>query len=461
MWHSVQQDLSFGNFNRAVQKLSSMDNEDLNTWTWQPHGAAEKQRALAAKRLLDACSSTAAALKNELASAEDVERHKKELSQALAAASRLNLPYLTKVIASGRGLLRNVEKTLNDDKELRETLRLLDAKSPDYKAVISRLKKISAEAGGAVKARSEKILPALITLDRETQRMFEMVEKIGSMDFASVERLKLDLPESIDWSTEKNIGTLRRDLIKTVERFKDFSTQLSLLHQGLVKKGIIEGKRVEVLEAFLSEDNMQKVYQVDCLDMPLPKNARKMPSGKYDELLGVEFFYDFISNIHTQTSTLDMDALPFRPVLYQAREVILEIEKFLRFADRDENQWFNRGKFASYLAHCKKLLALRNKIVSAQLKYPAAIGTREFIISRGIAVYLLPDGRQQALLTQQIEKSFSTFKQKILKLNREYNIAMPEEAVKIRGQIIKIGLPGDAIVKKMWQQRPLRGWGNL
>ena len=64
-------------------------------------------------------------------------------------------------------------------------------------------------------------------------------------------------------------------------------------------------------------------------------------------------------------------------------------------------------------------------------------------------------------LSKEVEQSFSTFKRAVLKLNREYNIAMPEDALKIRGQIIKTGLPGDPIVKKMWQQRPAAGWGEL
>ena len=76
-------------------------------------------------------------------------------------------------------------------------------------------------------------------------------------------------------------------------------------------------------------------------------------------------------------------------------------------------------------------------------------------------MYLLPDGEKQRALSKEVELAFSTFKRNILKLNREYNIAMPEEALKLRSKIIKSGLPGDPIVKKMWQQRPAAGWGTL
>ena len=400
-------------------------------------------------------------MKNEHASIEDVKMCRDELVQAISEASQVKMASIVQVIKDAQPLLHRVEKTLNDDNELQATLGLLSNRQPDYNAIISRLQKISTDSGGPVKARADKILPAILTLHRETQRMLVMVDKVGEMDFKSVNDFRLDLPESIDWSTEKNIGSLRRNLIETVERFKDVSLQLSLIHKNLVNKGVIIGKNIPDLESFLNNKELEAVYAFDSLNMPLPKNSRQEPAGKYDELLGIEFFYDYVSNIHTQSTTLNVDELPFKPKLYKAREIILEIEKFIRFANKDENQWFNRGQFANYLEHCQKILALRNKIVEAQLKRNAVMGSREFIVSRGIASYLLPDGEKQMTLSKEVEQSFSTFKRAVIKLNREYNIAMPEDALKIRGQIIKTGLPGDPIVKKMWQQRPATGWGDL
>ena len=460
MWNSVQRDIEDRNYNRAIQKLSSMNHDDLNAWTW-PQGALAKKKAVIAKRLLDACSSAAAILKNELASIEDIKGARNELVQSISEASQGKMSFLSQVIKDAYPLLSKVEKTLADDSELQAALGLLNNRQPDYQAVITRLQKISNDSAGPVKARADKILPAIMTLSRETQRMLVMVDKVGEMDFKSVNSFKLDLPEKIDWSSEKNIGTLKRTLIDTVVKFKDISLQLSLLHENLVKKGVVIGKNIPDLESFLNSDSLKQMYSFDCLNQALPKHSRKEPSGKYDELLGVEFFYDFASNIHTQTTTLSMDELPFRPKLCNAREIILEIEKFIRFAGKDENQWFNRGEFSKYLEHCSKVLALRNRIVAAQLNRQAPLGSREFIVSRGIAVYLLPDGKQQRELSAQMEQAFSILKRTVLKLNRDYNIAMPEEALKLRGQIIKTGLPGDPIVKKMWQQRPAAGWSEM
>ena len=166
MWKSVQHDLEIRNYNRAIQKLSSMNHDDLNAWTW-PQGALEKRKAIIAKKLLDACSSSSAVLKNENASIEEVKLCRDELMRVIAESSHVKMPGLAQVIKDARPLLARVEKTLNDDNELHSALSLLNNRQPDYQAVISRLQKISKESSGPVKARADKILPAILTLHRE------------------------------------------------------------------------------------------------------------------------------------------------------------------------------------------------------------------------------------------------------------------------------------------------------
>ncbi len=457
MWESVKADLNARNYNVATQKLSSINHDDLNAWTW-PGGGVEKRRAMAAKRLLDACSASSAVLRNEIASVGDVENYRRELALAITEAEQYEDDYFVKAVADAKPLQKRIDKTLNEDKELQATLALLNIAKPDYQAVLRRLEKISKESAGPVKARADKVIPAVQTLNRETLRVLAMVDKVCEMDFPTVHDFKLDLPDGIDYSSEKNIGSLRRLLIDTVVRFKDTALQLSLIHKTLVDQGVVVGQTLPVLDTFMEPEKMKQVYAFDCLDMPLPKMSRQTPAGKYDELLGIEFFYDYVSNIHSRTMTLNMEELPFKPTIYSAKSVIVETEKFIRFADKDENQWFNHGQFAEYLAHCRKILAMRDRIVEEQLALEYAPGGRQFMVSRGIAAYLSPESDKTSELCSLLEKSFSIFKQEILKLNREYNIAMPEEALKIRGQIIDIGLPGDPILKKMWQQRPEGGW---
>lgn len=458
MWAQVRQDIQDRYYQNAIRRLGKIDLKKLNNWTW-PRGAQARKEAETAKRLLFSIASAKSTLETENASIRDVKLCREELQRAITEA--VPMQFLSHVIRDSAEWQLKLDKALNDDSELQAALTLLNSRQPDYQAVILRLQKLNESSGGPVKTRAAKVLPALRTLARENRRVLDMVDKVSEMDFKAVNSFVPDLPDKIDWGIEKNVGSLKRNLIETVERFKDVALQLSMIHEDLVKKGVVTGKEVPVLNSFLDPEKMKGVYEFDCLDMPLPRNSRKTPAGKYDEMLGIEFFFDYISNIHTQSLTLNMDELPFKPRLYEAREIILGIEVFFRFAEKDENQWFNRGKFSEYLVHCRKILALRDRIVEEQLKYPALPGTREFIVSRGIASYLLPDGEKQKNLCGEVERSYTVFKKNLLNLNRDFNIAMPEEALKIRAKIIKTGLPGDSIVKKMWQQRPAAGWRDL
>ena len=287
-----------------------------------------------------------------------------------------------------------------------------------------------------------------------------MVDKVCDLDFKTVQEFRLDLPDGIDYSSEKNIGTLKNQLIDTVSQFKDTALQLSLIHGDLISRGIVPGKPVPYISLFEDPVLMSKVYEIDTLDYPLTKTSRTTPSGQYDAILGVEFFYDYLCNVHAHTLTINPDELPFKPKILLLKENIREIDKFISFADKDENQWFNRGAFAEYLKFCKAILQTRDKIVRSEASREAKPETREFLISRGIAAYLLPEGKQKADLEAELEKSFSALKRKILVLYRDYTLAMPDEALQIRSKILRAGLPGDESLKKMWQQRPATGWSK-
>ena len=47
-------------------------------------------------------------------------------------------------------------------------------------------------------------------LARETNRMLEMVNKVCALDFAAVEAFSLDLPDSVDYSSEKKHCNLEK-----------------------------------------------------------------------------------------------------------------------------------------------------------------------------------------------------------------------------------------------------------
>ncbi|MEG2075046.1 MAG: FHA domain-containing protein, partial [Victivallaceae bacterium] len=97
MWDSVQNDLRNKFFSRAIQKLSTISDGDLNSWTW-PGGAQEKQKANAIKRLLDACSMSSSGMKNVLTSVSDIDRIRRELIVAMTEAAKYEDDYFVATV---------------------------------------------------------------------------------------------------------------------------------------------------------------------------------------------------------------------------------------------------------------------------------------------------------------------------------------------------------------------------
>ena len=95
----------------------------------------------------------------------------------------------------------------------------------------------------------------------------------------------------------------------------------------------------------------------------------------------------------------------------------------------------------------------RDKIVKLHLSYSYERGSRGFIVSRGIAVFLLPEGKLRNEIAQEVTKSQDSLKKRLAVELKDYDVATPTEIIKIRANIIKIGMPGSSVVKRMWAQR--------
>ena len=463
-WNAIQKDLANKKYLGATQKLASLRHDELNAWTWprgynkNEVGGIEKKKAAAIKRLLDVRSAARGLIFDEYASLEDVKSVRIRLVSALADVSEIKEKYTEHIHTEINVILNRIDEILSDDRDMKTALDLLLADSPNYDAIIKRLEKIRKESSGLVKARAEKILPPVRTLARETDRFLRIIDKVGEMEFDAVNNFQLVLPETIDWAIQKNIGVPKRKLTAQVEQFKDMALQLSLLYRTLVNKGVVTGKKLAILEDLQNDTAMDSLYQFDCLKYQVPKQRRKKPAGVYDELLGIEFFYDYISNLEgEQGSMIMLDELPFVPQIYKVRQVITDIEKFLQFAGKDENLWFKRKALAAYIKHCEDILKTRDVIIRKHLNRDYKAGTREFIVSRGISAYLSTDDKQRKMLANDVIKSFSSLKKRMAEEMKEYDGATPQERIKIAENILKIGIPGNKTLRIIWAERSQRG----
>ncbi|MBR4663436.1 MAG: FHA domain-containing protein, partial [Lentisphaeria bacterium] len=462
IWNMVKKDLIAGDFNLANSKLSSINHAELNTWNWNNDAAfSEKAKAQSVKKILDCCSSIDSLLIQENDLLGHLDKQKMNLAFAMRNGERYkNEEYMQVLLQEGKRQTIKLETAIREYQDLRRIVALLDSKKPEYKIIISRLEKMTEKAQNSIKIKAKRLLIPIRNLHRETERLLQMVDKVCNLEFDKVNQFKVELPDSVDYSIEKNIASLKHELLKSADQLRNSSIQIAILHKSLNDQGVICGKKVKNIEDFLDDDILRKIYSFDIFKFPPPRTSRRKPSGIYDEFLGYEFMYDYLKNIHTGMMTINMDDLPFKPRIYTAKMTFNEVDQFLIFVDRDENLWFHKGKLNEFISYCRTIPVLRRNIVKKCLANQFPQGDRRHVLALGMASFLDREPRGSSLDGSAVSDEFMKLTRNVQSLDRNFSRSMPEEQIKIRDDILSIGFPGDPIVKKMWRLRPTDGWSK-
>jgi len=77
--------------------------------------------------------------------------------------------------------------------------------------------------------------------------------------------------------------------------------------------------------------------------------------------------------------------------------------------------------------------------------------TREYFICQGI-LYVLDSSYFPEQKYREIKLYFSRYRERIQRLGDRYMEVLPQDAIGVRQEILRYGLPGDSTVKKMWVQ---------
>ena len=198
---------------------------------------------------------------------------------------------------------------------------------------------------------------------------------------------------------------------------------------------------------------MARVFACDTLQQAPVKRTRTKGVGKYDEIVGVEYLYGVLSLIRSGDNPRTRYHIPFETVLERAALQTAQIEFILRYLNVSRLDSAS-GKLAVYRNYLRSQLALRDRIIADMKKRIAAAkpGSREYFIAHGIA-YTLKKSAYFSDQRQALGKEFAQFRGKLQDMSRQYNEALPEDAIKLRDAVLTIGLPGDPVIKRMWSLR--------
>ena len=111
----------------------------------------------------------------------------------------------------------------------------------------------------------------------------------------------------------------------------------------------------------------------------------------------------------------------------------------------------DNGKLGKYYAFVKSLLQKRDNLVADYMKCPE--NTREGLLARGIAIFLASTKALPENVPENYMKALKKYRAPLIKLDSGFSSAEPEQAIRIRDEILRLGIPGDPLVRKMWSKR--------
>ena len=193
---------------------------------------------------------------------------------------------------------------------------------------------------------------------------------------------------------------------------------------------------------------MKKVLSCDAFERKMPSRLRTEPAGEYDRVLGIEGFFEFIYALPAPYDQSVYSEFQFRPEIVKFRNLLGAIQTFRTFADQKQNEWLHSGAFQRLYESTGAVLKFRNELAT---KYFTANSEslRESILSKAIAIFLM-NGEIKEADVEAFTRDFKKMRIPLIKLGRDYNAASDEQKIEIRDSILRQGIPGDPVVRRMW-----------
>jgi len=459
LWQSAKEDLERGEWVGASRTLGVLQASKREVWEWNAQAAEAKDAAAYAKTLLDAFLQTDALLKREDLEFAELENNQPVLDRVLDEKPATAEPaaYLKRLLDELRRVQTRQTALLTESRQMETALTKLGEAQPSYDEVVSLLEQLATSQEPALRRRAQVLVVPVKALANSYIKLGEAATTLRSLAFQSALKLDLALPTVNACAIEPRVSLARQNIEKIHANLKLKGYQLDSLFTEVEKR---IGRNDDSLEGFRVLRNsamMEKVMACDSMNLPLPKRSRSQPAGEYDRLLGIEAFYAYLS---AQPEPLDpamLADLPFVPLINQTREALQKIDTFLQFMAQADNQWLLDDALAVQVKRMKAIMQQRDELVKLLITRAGSATDRTALIAGGLAARLITvsgktkikDLPPEEWLAAELKRQRTA----LLRMNEEYTLAAPTRQIEIRAAVLKAGLPGDPVVRRMWAMR--------
>ena len=495
VWKSAKADFDRRFWIDASTKLGSLIDPRVEKWGWNTTTAqAMKREARLMKELVDVFLSARSAIRGDF---RDDERgnERNALRNRLAEDERvLADPQWSASLPTGK-LRADMEEQRTELKALIADLGEIDARlatirsedSPGlhtaatlvnaFPETIRRLKDLSTRSrrreevrAAAAKKEGRNFVASRIVWEKCDEfipvlaRFVESGEVLSSnIVMLAVGRYDemvsgLPFPSDQQCSLLPQFGAIRRLMSeanrKLVNEVRDqVRDQLARLGRWNLEKG----ETPAAVAAIFDADTREKVFSCDSLHGVRPKSSRAAPSGKYDEVLGLEAFADYLKSFDfdREYHVAPGDARG-KPLIADALAFYRQADSFQRFLGNDEVVYL----LSVDVPGGNRLRLVADAVVALQEKRDLLVDVlwnhdggniRSKIVARGLALAIDTTGKLGAEACGELRRDLAELKAEIAAMKSRIDLD-PDCVTEVRPKILEIGIPGLFNVNAWWDQ---------
>ena len=451
-WLKAKAVLSAGNWVESSHILGMITDADPNIWGWNDTTAPEmRKEAFAVKRLLDAFLLADTSIRDDR-NRKNIADLKKSVTiiENFGKTFRNNPPpYLKKLLADSLRLSRQIADNLHYLDRLQEVLNRIESESDNLAMVLNDLADLKQHAEPNIRIRIENCMVPLAMLHRSGKNVKRAIIAVQQLDFAGLDAVKLDLPTLEQCAINENIATLRKNLERQFHFVRSVAANLHPLIRALKEAGMGNSSTLPLCAAQFGDPRiMRKVFACDALDRKMPSRLRTEPAGEYDRMLGIEGFFEFIYALPAPFDQSIYAEFQFQPEILKFRILLTAIRNFRLFADQKTNEWLRSGAFERLYIGTGRVLEFRSRMAEEYSKLKSG-SPREKILREAILIFLSPGEIPESEL-EKFSREVKKMRAPLIRLGRDYNTAADERRIQIRDEILRRGIPGDPVVRRMW-----------
>lgn len=467
-WQEIRQLLEKKQWVSANQLLSPLVSGDMEFWRWNNTDATtDKDAALKAKQFLDIFLKSRAELTSNESTLPGLLEAHRILAAELATHSGSLPDYVAILRTDAKDVLGELDRTIKCWQLIVKNIAAI-RESYDIKTTLTNITRARDEMAGNIaqrKKRGARVSPRIIPFANEYLRpLKDLAEAQTVLDanYAYCAQLKFDkivkelpVPGINECSIDPTLSDMRRTFILLNTQLNDNAVQLrNIIHQ-LQSLGMAPDKKPDSIRHLFSSQVLESVLRCDTFDHPIAAWSRPAGVGEFDNVLGMEIFFDYLRALPDEFDTSKLSDLKFRPVLFAVRECYARLKAFLAFAEQNHmsmicNNKCSDNQVAEWILYADDMLNERKRFVSKLQSIAAAGDDRRAIIAGGLALLLDDSLTRNSAEVEKLSKKVKSLRRKVSDILRQAN--SPEATIRARKQVLQLGIPGDSLLKQPWAE---------